>query len=50
MTWLLTWLNVSVVTLNAMLQLLVIHIYIDLIITRTLHSLSFRCVLQNYMA
>ena len=60
MTWLLTWLNVSVATLNAMLQLLVTHthththtyiyIYIDLIITRTLHSLSFRCVLQNYMA
>ena len=27
MTWLLTWLNVSVATLNAMLQLLVIYRY-----------------------
>ena len=34
MTWLLTWLNVSVVTLNAMLQLLVIHIYIYIYIYR----------------
>ena len=28
-TWLLTWLNVSVATLNATFQLLVLYIYID---------------------